>query len=197
MAADIYILGHARPLTRSGRPALPPPPRISPENPEISPDSPTELQVYSGRIFSGYRPACPGSLEMIVVMARNRPFGITVLAFLAILAAIQAVVYTLQMLHLLPVTLGPVRFFTFDLLGAILWGMLALIYLWVFRMLWNLDPQGWVFVVLLSILNLIMAVLSVFGASTWEAMAPALLINGVILIYCLVPGTKEAFGVPG
>ncbi|WP_342677469.1 hypothetical protein [Methanofollis sp. UBA420] len=130
-------------------------------------------------------------------MTRSRPFGITVLAFLAILAAIQAVVYTLQMLHLLPVTLGPVRFFTFDLLGAILWGMLALIYLWVFRMLWNLDPQGWVFVVLLSVLNLVLAFLSVLGASTWEAMAPALLINGVILIYCLAPGTKEAFGVPG
>ncbi|MDD4255157.1 MAG: hypothetical protein PHP59_07240 [Methanofollis sp.] len=134
---------------------------------------------------------------MMVVMARNRPFGITVLAFLAILAAIQAMVYTLQMLHLLPVTLGPVRFFTFDLLGAILWGMLALIYLWVFRMLWNLDPQGWAFVVLLSTLNLVLALLSIFGASTWEAMAPALLINGVILIYCLMPGTKEAFGVPG
>jgi hypothetical protein len=155
------------------------------------------LQVYTMRIVFGYRPVCPGSMEMMVVMAQNRPFGITVLAFLAVLAAIQAVVYTLQMLHLLPVTLGPVRFFTFDLLGAILWGMLALIYLWVFRMLWNLDPQGWVFVVLLSVLNLIMAVLSVFGASTLEAMAPALLINGVILIYCLIPGTKEAFGVPG
>lgn len=130
-------------------------------------------------------------------MARKRPFGITVLAFLALLAVVLAVINTLQMLHLLPVALGPVRFFTFDLAGAILWGVLALIYLWVFRMLWHLDPQGWVFVVLLSTLNIVLAILSVLGASTWEAMAPALLINVVVLIYCLAPGTKEAFGVPG
>jgi len=104
----------------------------------------------------------------------------------------------LQMLHILPVRLfgGAVRFFTFDIFGAILWGIMLLIYLWVFRMLWNLDPQGWTFVTVLAVLNLILAFLSIFGATTWQEMLPSLLINGLILIYALLPGTKAAFGVP-
>ena len=72
--------------------------------------------------------------------------------------------------------------------------MMAAIYIWVARMLWNLDPQGWLFVAVLSTLNLIIALISILGNSTWEAMLPAILINGLILIYCLLPGTKAAFG---
>ena len=130
-------------------------------------------------------------------MKTKRPFGVTILAILAAIGAIVAIFHTLQMLHLLPINgpLGVVKFYTFDLLGALLWGMLALIYIWVTRMLWNLDQQGWLFVVILSTLNLILAVVSVFGQSSWEAMMPAIVVNGLILIYGLLPGTKEAFNV--
>lgn len=126
-------------------------------------------------------------------MDKKRPFGVT---FLAILAAIAAIINTLQMLHLFPIRgpFGVFAFFTFDLLGAILWGILALIYIWVARMLWNVDPQGWLFVTVLSALNLILAFVSILGASTFQAMLPSILINGLILIYCLLPGTKAAFG---
>ena len=100
------------------------------------------------------------------------------------------------MLHLAPVLSGPVAFFTFDLLGALLWGIMVLIYVWVFRMLWNLDPQGWLFITVIAVINLVLAFLSVFGATTWTEMLPAFLINGIILIYALLPGTKAAFGMP-
>ena len=53
-------------------------------------------------------------------MTKSRPIGVTILAILAALGAIMAIIHTLQMLHLLPVFFGPVRFFAFDLLGAIL-----------------------------------------------------------------------------
>jgi hypothetical protein len=131
-------------------------------------------------------------------MARSRPFGITLLAILALVAALIAGIYTLQLLHLWPVGgwFGDTRFFTFDLWGAILWGIMFLIYLWVFQMLWTVNPQGWLFVVIIAVFNLIMAVLSILGESSWEAMWPALLINGIILIYCLMPGVKQAFGLP-
>jgi len=126
---------------------------------------------------------------------KHRPIGMTILAILALFGAAIAFIYTLQMLHLLPVTLGPVRFWTFDLWADILWGILAFIYLWVFRMLWMVNPQGWMFVVLISGLNLILAFLSVLGGSSWEAMSASIVINGIILIYALLPGTKRAFGV--
>lgn len=130
-------------------------------------------------------------------MTRERPFGVTLLAILAAIAAIIAGIHTLQMLHLFPFRgpFGVFAFFTFDLLGAILWGLLALIYIWVVRQLWNLDPQGWLFVAALAAINLILAVISVFGQSTWQAMLPSILVNGLILVYVLLPGTKEAFGI--
>jgi len=126
----------------------------------------------------------------------KRPLGVTVLALLALLAAVVAAWHTLQMLHIVPVFFGPVRFFSFDLLGAIMWAIMVLIYLWVSRMLWSLDPQGWLFVTVISVTNLVLAFLSVLGATTFQEMLPSLLINGSILIYALLPGTKAAFGMP-
>lgn len=129
-------------------------------------------------------------------MVRERPLGITILAILALLGAAWALVATLQMLHILPVFVGQIHFWTFDFWGALLWGILFLIYLWVFRMLWNVDPQGWLFLVIISGLNLILAFLYILGGSSWDAMSAAILINGVILIYCLLPSTKRAFELP-
>jgi len=130
-------------------------------------------------------------------MARNRPFVITLLAILALIGALQALIYALQLLHLLPVWIGDVRFYTFDFWGALLWGIMVLIYIWLFNMLWNVNPQGWLFLVFISGLNLILAVLYILGGSSWQAMSTAIIINGLILIYCLLPSTKRAFEVPG
>ena len=127
-------------------------------------------------------------------MTNKRPFGVTLLAILAGIAALFAVIHTLQMLHLLPHFLGPVTFWSFDLLGALMWGLLAAIYIWLVKMLWSVNPQAWLFMVVLSTLNLILAFVSILGQSTWQAVAPTILINGLILIYCLLPGTKAAFG---
>ncbi len=129
-------------------------------------------------------------------MARDRPFVITLLAIFALLGAAQALFVTLQYLHLLPVNIGELHFWTFDFWGALMWGILFLIYMWVFRMLWNVDPQGWLFLVIISGLNLILAFLYILGGSSWEALSAAILINGLILVYCLLPGTKKAFEIP-
>ena len=129
-------------------------------------------------------------------MVKERPFGVTILAFLAILGAINALIYTLQMLHILPIFIGQVAFFQFSLIGAIFWGLLFFIWLAVFRMLWEVQPQGWMFVTLISIFSLIFGIINVIGASSWEAMAPVIIVSGLILIYCMLPGTKQAFGIP-
>ena len=51
-------------------------------------------------------------------MEKKRPIGVTILAILAVVGAIVAIYYTLQMLHLIPITgpFGQFKFFTFDLL---------------------------------------------------------------------------------
>lgn len=132
------------------------------------------------------------------MMAKHRPFGITLLAILALVAVVVAIWRALQALGVAPITIGTMSFFVPEAswINAILWGLLALIYLWVFRMLWQVNPQGWLFVTVISILNLTLAVIDILGGSTFDAMLPVLVVNGLILIYCLVPGTKAAFEIP-
>ena len=126
-------------------------------------------------------------------MTKKRPFGVTVLAVLAGLAAIIAIIHTLQLLHLWPIWIGPVRFFAFDLFGAILWGFLAAIFSWAAYGLWNLDAGAWLFVIVMAVLNLILAVVMIAGASTIEAMFPTILVSAIILVYGLLPSVKKAF----
>ena len=129
-------------------------------------------------------------------MVKERPIGVTILAFLAILGAINALIYTLQMLHLIPTYLGPIAFYQFSLIGAFFWGLLFFIWLAVFRMLWEVHPQGWMFMVLIATFDLIYGVICVLGGSSWEAMAPIIIISGLVLIYCLLPGQNRHSGFP-
>ena len=129
-------------------------------------------------------------------MEKERPIGVTILAFLAILGAVNAFIYTLQMLHLLPTYIGPVAFYQFSLIGAILWGFLAFIWLGVFGALMVVHPQGWLFMVLIAGFDLMYALIMVLGGSSWEAMAPMIIVCSLVLIYCFLPGTKKAFGIP-
>jgi hypothetical protein len=85
-------------------------------------------------------------------------------------------------------------FFGFDLIGALLWAVSAAIYIWLTRSLWNVEPQAWMFLVIIAAFNLILALLSILGASTFQAMLPSILVNGAVLLYCLLPGTRQAFG---
>jgi len=126
---------------------------------------------------------------------KKRPFLVSLLALLALLGAAAAIFHTLQFLGLLPFSLGPFHFYGADWLAALLWTVLALIYLWVFRLLWAVDAQGWLFVTVLSSLNLVLSGVAMLGESSFSAMLPSLAVNAVILIYCLLPGTKAAFGV--
>jgi hypothetical protein len=127
-------------------------------------------------------------------MTPHRPIGITIIAILAAIATIIAAIHTLQYLHILPFFIGQMAFFGFDLWGALLWALMTIIYAWVVIQLWNVNPQGWMFLVLISALNIILDVLSIIGATTLSAVLPSIIINVIVLIYCLTPGVKRAFG---
>ena len=128
--------------------------------------------------------------------SRSRPIGVTILALLAALGALVAIYHTLQYLGLFPISgpFGVFSFFAFNLLGAFMWAILAAIYIWLVRKLWNVEAEAWLFLVILSILNLSLAVVSLLGASTLEELLPSLVVNGIILIYCFLPGVRDAFG---
>jgi hypothetical protein len=55
------------------------------------------------------------------------------------------------------------------------------------------QPQALIFVTVLAGINLVLALLSILGASTFQALLPAILLNGIILLYCLTPGVRQAF----
>jgi hypothetical protein len=71
---------------------------------------------------------------------------------------------------------------------------MALIYIWLVRGLWNIDPSAWLFLVVIATFNLILAFISILGTTSFQAMLPSIVINGAILIYCLLPGVKDSFG---
>jgi len=128
-------------------------------------------------------------------MSKSRPFGVTLLALLAGLAALVAIFHMLQFLRILSFNFGVLLFYQFNLLGAILWGVMAILYIWLVRMLWNVNPQAWLFLAVLSTLNLILDILTWLGGTSWFALLPSVLVNGVILIYCLLPGVRQSFGI--
>ena len=126
-------------------------------------------------------------------MNQKRPFGVVLLAILAGLAAVVAAWHTLQFLGIVPVTVGRLQFYGVDLLGAALWGVTAAIWIWAAVNLWGVNAQALTFVTILAGWNLILALLSWLGASDFQAVLPALLLNGIILLYSLSQRTNQAF----
>ncbi len=129
-------------------------------------------------------------------MTTNRPIGVTFIAFLAILGAVNAFIITLQYLHILPVYVGQVAFYTFSLIGAFFWVLIIFFFLWLFRMLWEMQPQGWMFAILIAGFTLFFDFIAFIGGTSWEVLIAGIIVSTLILIYCLLPGTKKAFGIP-
>ena len=65
----------------------------------------------------------------------------------------------------------------------------------VTSMLWKVDKAGWLLLVLLSGLNLILDLFSTMGGTALSALLPGIVVNAVILLYCLWPRTRQAFVV--
>ena len=127
----------------------------------------------------------------------NRPFGVTLLAILAGIAAVLAGVRTLQYLGLIPFTvdflIGDFSFRTFNIWAALMWGLLTWIWVWLVRMLWNVQPEAWLFLAVITVFNLILDFIVLVGGGTFEDIAASFLLNALILIYVMLPGTKRAF----
>jgi len=123
----------------------------------------------------------------------NRPIGVTILAILAGILFVLNVIITLRFLGLLPF-IGPLDTRIFNLWYALLYGLLAYIWFWVARMLWQVDPQGWMFVAFLSVMNLSFDFIILITGGSWYDVNASVILNALVLIYVMLPSTKEAFG---
>lgn len=125
----------------------------------------------------------------------KRPFGVMVLVVLAGIAAVIAAVHTLQYLGIIPFfvgeIVGPVR--GFSLFGAFMWALMVWIYVWLIQMLLKLDKQAWLFLAVIATFNLILNFVGMLGSLEWGDVAASTIVNGAILIYCMLPGVKSAF----
>lgn len=130
--------------------------------------------------------------------ARERTFWIWILIAIAVFAGINALLDAARYMGWLPIaTLGDLSFAlpSAAWLGAILAAVVGVIWLVVAMQLYNLNPQGWLFVVVMAVLTLILAVLGWIGSQTFQAVLPSLVLGGLGLIIGLLPSTKAAFGM--
>jgi hypothetical protein len=98
-------------------------------------------------------------------MGRHRDAAVTILAVLAVVAGVLEVVDVLRYLGLLPTgEIFGLEFYGVNWLGAILSAIVAVIWFSVARQLWNLDPQGWTFIVVIAILNLVLLLAAVLAS---------------------------------
>ena len=125
---------------------------------------------------------------------KSRPIGVTVLAVLAALLAIFAGYRVLQFLGLFPFWVGTIPFRSFSLFAALMWGLMLWVYIWLTKMLWEVDPQAWLFLAVISVFNLILEFVTLIGSNSMQDAAIPFILNGLILIYVMLPGTKKAFG---
>ncbi len=128
--------------------------------------------------------------------AKERPVGVTILAILAGIAAVFAAVHALQFLGIIPFVLGPtgyaVRYFSFWY--ALMYGLLVWVYIWLTRMLWRVQPEAWTFLVIVTMFYLILDTITLIGATRWQDVSVSIIVNALILLYCMLPGVRAAFG---
>jgi hypothetical protein len=128
--------------------------------------------------------------------AKERPVGVTILAILAGLAAVIAAIHALQFLGIFPFVIGPsgytVHYFSFWY--ALMYGLLVWVYIWLTMALWRVEPGAWIFLVIVTLFYLSIDLLQMIGASTWRDVSFSIILNAIILLYCMLPGVRSAFG---
>lgn len=123
----------------------------------------------------------------------ERPIGVTILTFVAVLLAFLNAIVMLRFLGLLPF-LGPLNIRIFNLWYALLYGLLVYIWVWLAQMLWQVDPQAWMFLAVITVFNLCVDFVLLVTGGSWYDVNISVIMNVLILIYIMLPGVRGAFG---
>ena len=81
-----------------------------------------------------------------------------------------------------------------NLFAALMYGLLVWVYIWLVQMLWKVDPSAWIFLVVITIFNLILDFLGMIGTESGVEYGWSIFLNAAVLIYCMLPGVRNAFG---
>ncbi len=114
-----------------------------------------------------------------------------ILTIIAVFAGLVAIVDTLRYLELF---FSPLRFLGGSFFGAILSGLVAIIWFWAATRLWNMDPRGWIFMVTIAAIYLIFDAVALIAGTPFDLLLGSIFINALALIVGLLPSTKEAYG---
>jgi hypothetical protein len=123
----------------------------------------------------------------------GRPIGVTILAIGAALLAVINGIIMIRFLGFLPF-LGPLDVRVFNLWYAFLYGLLAYVWAWLTGMLWNVDPQAWMFLAVIVVFNLCIDFVVLITGGTWYDINVSVILNGLLLVYLMLPGVRSAFG---
>lgn len=123
----------------------------------------------------------------------ERPIGVTILTLVAVLLAFLNAIVMLRFLGLLPF-LGPLNIRIFNLWYALLYGLLAYIWVWLAQMLWQVDTQAWMFLAVITVFNLCVDFVLLVTGGSWYDVNISVIMNALILIYIMLPGVRGAFG---
>jgi hypothetical protein len=124
---------------------------------------------------------------------KKRPFGVTVLAILAGLAAVLAAVHALQAIGIIPYMIGDVSVRATNFWAFLMWALLVWVYVWLVQMLWNVNKEAWLFLAVITVFNLILGFTVALGSGEFSDAGVSFILNALILIYVMLPGVKKAF----
>lgn len=121
----------------------------------------------------------------------KRTGAMVILAVIAVVAGIIAVFDTIRYLEWL---FSPLSFVGTPVLGAILSGLVALIWFATAGQIWRGDPRGWLFMVSIATIFLILDVIALIAGTPIELLSASIFISALALVLGLLPSTKREFG---
>ena len=127
---------------------------------------------------------------------RDRTFAVVILAALAVVAGILSFLDAARYMGWLPIaTFGDMKFVLpqAQWFAAIMAAIVGVIFFVVASWLWNQNPSGWLFVVVITIFNLIFLFLAILGQTSFSDVLLQIAVNALALILALLPSTKQAF----
>ena len=137
-------------------------------------------------------------LSQSQTQAKERPVLVTILAILAGIAAVIAAVHALQFLGIFPFFFSAsgldIHFRYISFWDSLMYGLLFWVYIWLTMALWRVQPGAWIFLVVVTMFFLTIDLFQMIGVSTWQDVSFSFLLNGIILLYCMLPGVRSAFG---